>query len=168
VTERTDTSPQAAVPEQAVPEQAVPEQQEGVPVQRVQGEPGHPAGRRSSAVERYKELAGLATEAVDRMRRRDADRVAELDQALRDSQQRMALVAEQERVVRMGVRLHWEAAVEALWDERWMSVSPLPAPDESVPDLGQLHFDSELERTYQVLEDALSKRGLIRRRGSKD
>lgn len=167
MTERADTSPQVAVSEHAVSEHAVPEHQEGLPVQRVEGEPGHPA-LRSSAVERYKELAGLATESVDRMRRRDAERVAELDRALQDSQQRMALVAEQERVVRMGVRLHWEAAVEALWDERWMSVSPLPAPDESVPDLGQLHFDSELERTYQVLEDALSKRGLIRRRGSKD
>ncbi|KAA2263005.1 hypothetical protein F0L68_11135 [Solihabitans fulvus] len=117
-----------------------------------------------SVVERYKEIAGMAAESVDRMRRHDQERASVLDRALLESQERMARIADQERIVRLGVALHWEAAVEALWDERWMTMSPQPQPDETVPDHDQLHFDGEIERTYRALEDALQKRGLIRRK----
>jgi hypothetical protein len=116
------------------------------------------------ASERYKEIAGLATDAVARMREHDRERATELERELADVEQRMAQLAVQERVVRMGVQLHWEAAVEALWNERWLTIGPLPRPDEHAPEASDLYFDTEVGRTYQALEEAVGKRSLIRRR----
>jgi hypothetical protein len=116
------------------------------------------------ASERYKEIAGWATDAMARMREHDRERAAQLEREMADAEQRMAQLGVQERVVRMGVQLHWEAAVEALWNERWLTIGPLPRPDERAPDAGHLHFDAEVGRTYQALEEALGKRSLIRRR----
>lgn len=116
------------------------------------------------ASERYKEIVGWAADAAQRMRERDRERATELERELAEVERRMAQLAVQERVVRMGVQLHWEAAVEALWNERWLTIGPLPQPDESVPDASHLDFDAEVGRTYQALEDAMGKRSLIRRR----
>jgi hypothetical protein len=116
------------------------------------------------ASERYREIAGWATDAMDRMRARDRERAAELDRELSEIEQRMAQLAVQEQVVRMGVRLHWEAAVEALWNEHWLTIGPLPRPDERAPEASHLHFDTEIGRTYHALEQSLAKRSLIRRR----
>ncbi len=115
-------------------------------------------------VERYKEITGLATEAVERMRQQDRERAAELERELVESQGWMAQIAEQERVVQLGARLHWEAAVKALWNERWLEMTPMPTPNRSVPEHDQLHFDAEVERTFQNLEAALQRRGLLRRK----
>ncbi|GDY30135.1 hypothetical protein [Gandjariella thermophila] len=116
------------------------------------------------ASERYREIAGWATDAIERMREADRERATELERELAAIEQRMAQLAVQERVVRMGVQLHWEAAVEALWNERWLTIGPLPKPDERVPEGSHLHFDAEVGRTYHALEESLSKRSLIRRR----
>jgi molybdopterin converting factor small subunit len=119
---------------------------------------------RVPASERYREIAGWAAEAVEHMREHDRERAAELERELTRIEQRMAELAVQERVVRMGVKLHWEAAVEALWNERWLAIGPLPLPDERAPEADHLHFDTEVGRTYRALEESLAKRSLIRRR----
>ncbi|MEO6084370.1 MAG: hypothetical protein ABIQ18_14820 [Umezawaea sp.] len=117
-----------------------------------------------SAVERYKEIIGGAAEAVAAMRARDEARVAELVARLAESQERMARAVEHAKVVRLGAALHWESAVEALWDERWMSMSPMPKPDERVPPRDQREYNTAMDFAYQALEESLQKRTLLRRK----
>ncbi|MEU5694889.1 hypothetical protein [Actinosynnema sp. NPDC020468] len=118
-----------------------------------------------SAVERYKEIVALAAESYERMRDNDRRRVAELLRRLAETQELMARVIEQERDVRIGVSVVWDQAVEALWDERWLEMKPMPAPDESVPRRPQNDYTGAMDHAYQQFEDALQKRSLLRRKG---
>ena len=118
-----------------------------------------------SAVERYKEIVALAGESVKRMREVDHHRVKEAMDRLVASQDRMAAAVEQEMLTRVGVTLLWEAALEALWDERWLTMKPQPAPDESVPPRPQEEYNGLMELAHQRLEEALQKRTLLRRKG---
>ncbi|RKT52373.1 hypothetical protein [Saccharothrix australiensis] len=135
-----------------------------VPPQRT-GDAG-PEAAPVSAVERYKEVVALADQSVNRMRERDRERIAELVERLAASQDRVAALIEQEELTRFGVRLLWDAAVEALWEERWMRMPPLPEPEESVPPRDQRDYLVAMDVAYQALEDLLQKRGLLRRKGS--
>ncbi|MGM1064255.1 hypothetical protein [Saccharothrix sp. Mg75] len=154
---------------------AVPAQRGHAPAQRVHGEPGHTGGGGAeavpgvpgvSAVERYKELIGLAGESVDRMRAHDRVRARELLDRLAASQERVVEVIEREKLVRAVVRVHWEAVVELLWEERWMTMTPVPAPDESVPPRPQHEYDEAMDRAFEALEESLQKRTLLRRKGA--
>ncbi|GAA3459975.1 hypothetical protein ACFFSW_12065 [Saccharothrix longispora] len=147
-----------------------------VPAQRTRGVPaggavGGAAGDVGavpavSAVERYKELVGLAAESVDRVRARDRDRVRELIAGLAASQERVVEVIEREKLVRAVVRVHWEAVVELLWEERWMTMTPVPAPDESVPPRPQEEYDAAMNRAFEALEESLQRRTLLRRKSA--
>ncbi|MFT7839461.1 hypothetical protein Q5530_25230 [Saccharothrix sp. BKS2] len=136
-----------------------------VPVQRTSGElvartvPG-------SAVERYKEIARQVDQSLDRMREHDRERVRLMVGWLIASQERMAEVIGQERVTRGLARVHWEAVVELLWEERWMKITPMPAPDESVPPRPQREYDEAMDRAYRALEEAAQKRSLLRRKSA--
>jgi crotonobetainyl-CoA:carnitine CoA-transferase CaiB-like acyl-CoA transferase len=136
-----------------------------VPLQRTGDVTPHVAEPEArSAVERYKEIIGSIDEAVGAMRAQDQARVADLIARLVESQNRMADVIDREKVVELGARLHWESAVEALWDERWMRVSPMPGPDETAPARDQREYITAMDLAYQVLEDSLQKRTLLRRK----
>jgi hypothetical protein len=128
-----------------------------VPQQRT-GAVHQPAPDTRSAVERYKEIIASAGEAVAAMRARDEARVAHLVAKLAESQDRMADAIEREKVVRLGVALHWEQAVEALWDERWMAMRPMPKPDERVPPRDQREYNTAMDVAFQALEESLQKR----------
>jgi len=77
-------------------------------------------GGNTDAVQQYKQLAGYNTEALRRMRDRDRAVAEDLRKRLAEVDQALAEATERERVARMSVRLHWEAAVEALWNEKWL------------------------------------------------
>lgn len=117
------------------------------------------------AARHYKEIAGLNTAAYERMR--------EADRALEDPLRRKALaaesalleVSERERVARMGVELHWEAAMEELWAERWLTIEPMPAPAKPAPAMNPLECDAEVGRTYEALHDALRKPSMLPKLG---
>ncbi|MET1075983.1 MAG: hypothetical protein ABWY11_25270 [Umezawaea sp.] len=117
-----------------------------------------------SAVERYKEIIGTIGDAVTTMRAHDKSRVAELMARLAVSQDRMVDAIEREKVVKLGVALHWESAVEALWEERWLQMRPMPHPDERVPARDQNDYDAAMELAFQALEESLQKRSLLRRK----
>ncbi|MEV0679802.1 hypothetical protein AB0I60_25075 [Actinosynnema sp. NPDC050436] len=119
-----------------------------------------------SAVERYKEVVGQAAAAVEKVRDQDRDRVRELLVRLAASQDRVAELIEQEKLTHVAVRLLWEAAVEALWEERWMQMKPIPDPDETVPPRAQQDYFTAMDLAYYSLEDALQKRGLLRRKNT--
>jgi hypothetical protein len=117
-----------------------------------------------SAVERYKEIIAIATEAAARQRKLDEVRCAELAERIAATQQQIAEVRDRERVVRMGAALHWEQAVEQLWNERWLQMVTPPLPDESVPPRPQGEYNRAMDLAYQALEDSLTKRTLLRRK----
>ncbi|MGW4211527.1 hypothetical protein ACWEIJ_26270 [Lentzea sp. NPDC004789] len=117
-----------------------------------------------SAVERYKEIIAIATDAAARQRKLDEVRCAELAERIAATQQEIAEVRDRERVVRMGAALHWEQAVEQLWNERWLQMVTPPLPDESVPPRPQGEYNRAMDLAYQALEDSLAKRTLLRRK----
>lgn len=117
-----------------------------------------------SAVERYKEVVALAGESVERMRAHDRARVRQLLEKLAESQERMAAALDQEKAVQEDVEMHWESAVEALWEERWTSIGSRPAPDESVPPRPQHEYNTAMDVAFRALEEALQKRSLLRRK----
>jgi len=117
-----------------------------------------------SAVERYKEIIAIATDAAARQRKLDEVRCAELAERIAATQQEIAEVRDRERVVRMGAALHWEQAVEQLWNERWLQMVTPPLPDESVPPRPQGEYNRAMDVAYQALEDSLAKRTLLRRK----
>ncbi|HWE89255.1 MAG TPA: hypothetical protein VG317_07305 [Pseudonocardiaceae bacterium] len=118
----------------------------------------------ADAIRRYKELADTNTEAVRRMREHDRSLVEDLNRQVIDAERRLALATERDRVARMGVRLHWEAAVEELWNERWLPVPPLRPADDVPAGLDLTAADTEVGRTYEILRDALRKPGLLPKR----
>jgi hypothetical protein len=119
-----------------------------------------------SATERYKEIVGWVDEAVGRMREQDREKVAELSERLSNAQRLLDETAARERATRAGVQTHWESVVEELFHERWLTMSPLPQPNHSVPQRDLNHYDAEVGRTYEELVDAMRKRSILpRRRG---
>jgi hypothetical protein len=118
------------------------------------------------AAARYKEIAGRNTDAVRRMRERDRAVAEELRAKLGDAERALAEATAREQVSRVGVRLHWESATEALWAERWLQVGPQPNPAPPPPGspLTADRADAEVGRTYDVLREALRKAGLLPRR----
>jgi hypothetical protein len=136
-----------------------------VPVQRTSGELV-PRTVPGSAVERYKDIVRQVDRSLEVMREHDRERVRLLVAWLAASQERMVEVIERERLTRGLARVHWEAVVELLWDERWMKITPLPAPDESVPPRPQHEYDEAMDRAYRALEDAAQKRSLLRRKSA--
>jgi hypothetical protein len=136
-----------------------------VPAQRTSGD-GAPEVEAVSAVERYREIVALAGDSVERMRAADRARVRELLERLAASQDRMAEAIDQEKLVKQMVAEHWEAVVRLLWEERWFTMTTVPAPDESVPARDQREYNTALELAFRALEEALQKRALLRRKGS--
>jgi hypothetical protein len=68
------------------------------------------------------------------------------------------------------VELLWEAALEMLWSESWMTLRPMPWPEPAepatglrkAPDLDAL--DAEVAARFAELADAVRRRGLSLRR----
>ena len=139
--------------------ESVPPQRRSEEVIEVQATSEH-----VSAVERYKEIIAIATDAAARQRKLDEVRCAELAARIASTQEQIAEVRDRERVVRMGAALHWEQAVEQLWNERWLQMVTPPLPDESVPPRPQGEYNRAMDLAYQTLEDALAKRTLLRRK----
>jgi hypothetical protein len=119
------------------------------------------------AARHYKQIAGLNTEAVERMREADRGLEDKLRQQLAAMERALTEVSERERVARMGVDLHWEAAIEELWAERWLTIAPMPRPAKPAPAMSPLECDAEVGRTYEALHEALRKPSLLPKRGKR-
>ena len=100
-----------------------------------------------TAAWRYKDvLAGLTT-AVDELRERDRERAIALSRRLVELDDAMAQAGERAALTRLGVDLQWEAAMSALWAERWLALRPLPDPDPRADPADLDVLDAAVART---------------------
>ncbi|MFR9730929.1 hypothetical protein ACL03H_17020 [Saccharopolyspora sp. MS10] len=84
------------------------------------------------AAARYKEIIAAASGAAERMREHEREKSARLAPEVAAAEQRIAAAAESRDAVRAKVDQTWKEAMAALWNERWMRVTPIPDPDRRV------------------------------------
>jgi hypothetical protein len=117
-----------------------------------------------SAARRYKDITGGMTDAVARMRRSDIERAARLESGLPEMEEAMRVAGERAALTELGVGLQWEAALESLWGEHWMTLRPLPRPDPKTPARDLDYLDAVVGKRYEALVDAIRRRPLLGRR----
>ena len=83
----------------------------------------------TDAARRYKEVIGELTAVADALRERDRVQAAALARRLVELDTAMVRAAERAALSRFALELRWEAVLEALWQEAWMTLRPRPAPD---------------------------------------
>lgn len=120
------------------------------------------------AARRYKEVAGLNTEAVEKLREADRALVDQLHAQVLAAENALAQVSERERVARVGVELAWERAMEDLWGETWLKVEPMPEPAKPSAVTELRDADAEVGRTLEALQEALRKPSRLPRLGRRD
>lgn len=107
---------------------------------------------------RYRELTALATSAVDRVREHERERAARLEDGLAASAERITAAEQAQQKVVDGVRIRWNAAMEALWSERWMRVTARPDPDMSAPAARAEECIRRVQAAYLELHAAVDRR----------
>ena len=117
-----------------------------------------------SAAREYKEVVAGIAAAHETLRERDRERAAALNRELVGLAEAMAHAEERAGLTRLGVELHWEAALDALWVESWMKLRPRPGPDPRADPADIDALDAEVEaRAAELLEAARRRFGLPRR-----
>jgi hypothetical protein len=111
-----------------------------------------------AAARRYKDvLAELSAAAVE-LRERDRARAGVIRDQLLGLEDEMVRAGERARLTGVVARLHWEAALDLLWDESWLKLSPRPRPDRNV-DPGRLdELDEQLHLRSTELRHAVKRR----------
>lgn len=116
---------------------------------------------------RYKEIAALATDAVERMNRLERERADTLQEQATADQERLRQAQQEEEEVTHLVDLRWNNAMEELWEERWMQVTKKPAPDYSAPPAGKKELERRVQAAWLDLYHALGRsQGRSSRRAS--
>ena len=117
-----------------------------------------------SAAREYKEVVAGIAAAAEALRERDRERAAALNRELVGLAEAMAHAEERAGLTRLGVELHWEAALDALWVESWMKLRPRPGPDPRADPADIDAMDAEVEAcAAELLEAARRRFGLPRR-----
>jgi hypothetical protein len=117
-----------------------------------------------SAAREYKEVIAGITAAAEALRERDRERAAALARELVGLTEAMEHAEERAGLTRLGVELHWEAALEALWVESWMKLRPRPGPAPYADPAAIDALDAEVEARSAELQEAVRRRwGLPRR-----
>lgn len=114
---------------------------------------------------RYKEIVAGITEAAEALREHDRERAGELARRLVALDAGMLRAGEAAALTRMSVELHWEAAMESLWTESWMTLRPRPGPDPRADPADLPALDIDVEEKAAALQEAVRRRrfGLPRR-----
>ena len=123
-----------------------------------------PTGPGSTAARRYKDIIGGMTEAVDRLRREDAERARRLAGSLTELREQMSAAVDREALTVLGVALQWESALELLWHEQWMALSPIPKPEPAVSPRDLDYLEALVTQRYETLREAVRRRSLLGRR----
>jgi chorismate mutase len=123
------------------------------------------APRPYSAAREYKEIVADFTAAADALFERDRERVEQLARELVRLDEEMVRASERAAMTRFVAELHWEAALEALWVESWMTLRRRPDPDLRADPAELARYDAEVELRSAELQEAVRRRrfGLPRR-----
>ncbi|MHA6802235.1 hypothetical protein [Salinifilum ghardaiensis] len=115
---------------------------------------------------RYKELTALAATAAERLRRHENARAAELEEAAADASRRIEEADAQLEQVRADARKRWNAALEALWHERWFQVDGgMPEPDPHAPPQSAEESRRAVQEALLELHEATAKQKRRWKRG---
>lgn len=82
----------------------------------------------TDAARRYKEVIGELTAVADELRAHDEEQATALRRRLVDLDVAMVRAEERAAMSRFALELRWEAVLEALWPELWMTLKPRPRP----------------------------------------
>jgi hypothetical protein len=109
------------------------------------------------AAREYKDVIGELNAAAEAMRVRDHDRAEALRSELVDLDAAMTTAADRAARSHQAVEQHWEAVVEALWNEQWMTLRlpPRPDPDADPEQLDAL--DMAADRAAMEVLDAAAR-----------
>ena len=113
-----------------------------------------------TAARRYREITGQLTEIVEQIRRADLSRAAELLAKLGELEAEMTKASVRAELTKLGVAVHWESALEALWGEQWMTLRPLPEPSGKAVARDLDQQDARVEARYEQLLEAIRRRTL--------
>lgn len=117
-----------------------------------------------TASRRYKEIVAGIAEIAEELREQDHERARSLARQLVAREAEMLSAGERATLTGMNVALHWEAAMEALWVESWMTLRPRPAPDRTADPAALEDRDAEVVDRSAALQEAVRRRfGLPRR-----
>ncbi|GAA1241446.1 hypothetical protein GCM10009609_01200 [Pseudonocardia aurantiaca] len=127
--------------------------------------PYYSAPRDYTAAREYKEIIAGITAAANALQERDRERATRLNRELVGLEEDMVRAVERAALTRVAVELHWEAALEALWVESWMTLRRRPEPDPSADPADLERYDAEVELRAAELQEAVRRRrfGLPRR-----
>lgn len=104
---------------------------------------------------RYKEIAAVATNAAKRMHRYETEQVERLQDELPSARDRVADAEARRDEIVEAAQYRWRTAMEALWHERWMQVTPFPEPDRSAE---PTDMDiKQMQAAYFGLHEALNR-----------
>ncbi|MGQ0480510.1 MAG: hypothetical protein ACT4O0_05700 [Pseudonocardia sp.] len=117
-----------------------------------------------TAARQYKNITGGMSEAVARMRRADTERAARLAERLVELEAAMVAAHQRAAITEIGVGLQWEAALEALWNEHWMTLRPLPRPGPGAPARDLDYLDAVVGQRFEALREAVGRRRPFGRR----
>ena len=112
----------------------------------------------TDAARRYKEVVGELTAVADRLREHDKEQAAALRRRLVELDVAMVRAEERAGMTRLAAELRWEAVLEALWEEQWMTLRPHPKPDPTADAERLDALDAETDRAATAVLDAARRR----------
>ncbi|TDC95766.1 hypothetical protein E1161_02935 [Saccharopolyspora aridisoli] len=110
-----------------------------------------------TAAERYRELTALATAAGKEMRKHERDSAEELGEKVAAGKQRTEESEKTRDELVVEVKQRWTAAMQVVWDERWLRSSGLPAADRKAPDASPSESRLAVHEAFENLRDAITK-----------
>jgi hypothetical protein len=111
-----------------------------------------------AAARRYKDVIAEVSSAAVELRERDRDRAAVIRDELLGLEDGMLRAGERARLSAAVARLHWEAALDLLWAETWLKLSPRPRPDPNVDPARLDELDAQVHRRSTELRHAVQRR----------
>ncbi len=119
-----------------------------------------PAGGAMRDARDYRAAVAAMTEGVAGDSERNARRVAELEVAVRRLGRELEEASELRVAARVGNVLAWEAALEVLWVESWMTMRPFPKPDRLASGDDVADRITAVEKAVEALQAAVARRPL--------
>ena len=98
------------------------------------------SGSEIDAVRAYKDVIGELDAAAEALRERERRQVKGLEKRIGELSAVAAAAEHRAALARAAVELQWDAVVDELWHESWMTLKahPRPAPDADPGDLDAL------------------------------